>query len=165
MSRKQSNNGGGRITPMKNFNDTFENRTRDLPACVEAPRPTAPRRDVPNFSHICSTFTLISSPLSHLVRNKYHKDPYHTIFSSLALLPYKLLYILLWNILNLWFYATAWDRFEPPNKNTVPRHNFIYLMKTLTPDSYWEDYVRGCIQNIPDWCHHLYSSCGSAKHR
>jgi hypothetical protein len=25
--------------------------------------------------------------------------------------------------------------------------------------------VRGCIQNIPDWCRHLYSSCGSAKHR
>jgi hypothetical protein len=22
-----------------------------------------------------------------------------------------------------------------------------------------------CIQNIPDWCRHLYSSCGSAKHR
>jgi hypothetical protein len=25
--------------------------------------------------------------------------------------------------------------------------------------------VRGGIQNIPDWCRHLYSSCGSAKHR
>jgi hypothetical protein len=24
--------------------------------------------------------------------------------------------------------------------------------------------VRGGIQNIPDWCRHLYSSCGSAKH-
>jgi hypothetical protein len=25
--------------------------------------------------------------------------------------------------------------------------------------------VQGRIQNIPDWCRHLYSSCGSAKHR
>ena len=24
--------------------------------------------------------------------------------------------------------------------------------------------VRGVIQNILDWCRHLYSSCGSAKH-
>jgi hypothetical protein len=23
--------------------------------------------------------------------------------------------------------------------------------------------IRGGIQNIPDWCHHLYSSCGSTK--
>jgi hypothetical protein len=25
--------------------------------------------------------------------------------------------------------------------------------------------IRGSIQNIPDWCRHLYSSCGSTKHR
>jgi hypothetical protein len=25
--------------------------------------------------------------------------------------------------------------------------------------------LRGGIQNIPHWCRHLYSSCGSAKHR
>jgi hypothetical protein len=25
--------------------------------------------------------------------------------------------------------------------------------------------MRGCIQNIPDWCCHLYSGCGSEKHR
>jgi hypothetical protein len=25
--------------------------------------------------------------------------------------------------------------------------------------------IRGVIQNIPDWCRHLYSSCGSANHR
>jgi hypothetical protein len=25
--------------------------------------------------------------------------------------------------------------------------------------------IRGCIQNIPDWCRHLYSSGGSVKHR
>jgi hypothetical protein len=24
-------------------------------------------------------------------------------------------------------------------------------------------YIRGSIQNIPDWCRHLYSSCGSTK--
>jgi hypothetical protein len=27
------------------------------------------------------------------------------------------------------------------------------------------DDVRGFIQNIPDCCSHLYSSCGSAKHK
>jgi hypothetical protein len=26
-------------------------------------------------------------------------------------------------------------------------------------------FTRGGIQNFPDWCCHLYSSCGSAKHR
>jgi hypothetical protein len=26
-------------------------------------------------------------------------------------------------------------------------------------------HIRGGIQNIPDWFHHQYSSCGSAKHR
>jgi hypothetical protein len=26
-------------------------------------------------------------------------------------------------------------------------------------------YTRGGIQNIPDWCKHLYNSCGSAKQR
>jgi hypothetical protein len=25
--------------------------------------------------------------------------------------------------------------------------------------------IRGYIQNIPGWCRHLYSSCGSVKHR
>ena len=25
--------------------------------------------------------------------------------------------------------------------------------------------LHGLIQNFPDWCRHLYSSCGSAKHR
>ena len=25
--------------------------------------------------------------------------------------------------------------------------------------------LRGWIQNFPDWCHHLHSSCVSAKHR
>jgi len=29
---------------MKNFNDTIENRTRDLPACSAVPQPTAPPR-------------------------------------------------------------------------------------------------------------------------
>ena len=29
---------------MKKFNDTIENRTRDLPACSAVPQPTAPRR-------------------------------------------------------------------------------------------------------------------------
>jgi hypothetical protein len=29
---------------MKNFNDTIENRTRDLPACSAVPEPTAPPR-------------------------------------------------------------------------------------------------------------------------
>jgi hypothetical protein len=26
-------------------------------------------------------------------------------------------------------------------------------------------FVQSSIQNIPDWCRHLYSSCGNAKHR
>ena len=26
-------------------------------------------------------------------------------------------------------------------------------------------YIRGWIQNFPDWCRHLHSSCVSAKHR
>jgi len=25
--------------------------------------------------------------------------------------------------------------------------------------------LHGLIQNFPDWCRHLYNSCGSAKHR
>ena len=32
---------------MKNFNDTIENRTRDLPACSAVPQPTAPSRAQP----------------------------------------------------------------------------------------------------------------------
>jgi hypothetical protein len=44
----------------------------------------------------------------------------------------------------------------------------LYLIKvychshTLKLLSEW---VRGYTQNIPDWCRHLYSSCGNAKHR
>ena len=26
-------------------------------------------------------------------------------------------------------------------------------------------YIQGLIQNFPDWCRHLHSSCDSAKHR
>jgi len=29
---------------MKNYNDTFGNRTRDLPACIAVPQPSAPPR-------------------------------------------------------------------------------------------------------------------------
>jgi hypothetical protein len=28
-----------------------------------------------------------------------------------------------------------------------------------------ESDIRGGIQNISDWCRHLYSNCGSVKHR
>jgi hypothetical protein len=37
------------------------------------------------------------------------------------------------------------------------------LRNTLPPPYVRE--VQGAIQNIPDWCLHLYSSCGSAKRR
>jgi hypothetical protein len=35
--------------------------------------------------------------------------------------------------------------------------------KGIEPNYYCA--LRGCIENIPDLCRHLYSSCGSAKHR
>jgi hypothetical protein len=118
---------------MKNSNATIGNRTLNLPDCVAAPRPSAPRRDVPTFSLICCTFALISASLSHLLRSKYHEDPSYVIFSFLAL-PSKLLYTLLRNFPKLRIFFTACDRFERSNKNIVPRYNFVYLSKPLTPD-------------------------------
>jgi hypothetical protein len=44
--------------------------------------------------------------------------------------------------------------------------NFIrkhFLQICVRKDAKWNR--PDSIQNIPDWCHHLYSSCGSAKHR
>ena len=43
-NRPQENSAAGRITLMKNFNDTIGNRTRDHPACSAVPQPTAPPR-------------------------------------------------------------------------------------------------------------------------
>ena len=40
--------------------------------------------------------------------------------------------------------------------------NSLYLLTCLV--SYLTS-VRGWIQNFPDWCRHLHSSCVSAKHR
>ena len=44
LSQPQGHSAAGRITSMKNSNDTIVNRSRDLPACSAAPQPTAPRR-------------------------------------------------------------------------------------------------------------------------
>ena len=37
-----------------------------------------------------------------------------------------------------------------------------FHLHTYTERLQW---VRGGIQNFPDWCRHLYSNCGSVKHR
>jgi len=39
----------GRIMSMKKFNETFGNRTRDLPSCSAVPQPTAPTRAPPHY--------------------------------------------------------------------------------------------------------------------
>ena len=41
LSRPYGHSAVGRIMSMKNFNDTIENRTRDLPICSAVPQPTA----------------------------------------------------------------------------------------------------------------------------
>jgi hypothetical protein len=41
---------------------------------------------------------------------------------------------------------------------------YIYIYKHIYHSSN-EVTVRGSIQNIPDWCRHLYRSCDCAKHR
>ena len=41
LSEPQGRSVSGSIISMKNFNDTIENRTRDLPACSAVPHPTA----------------------------------------------------------------------------------------------------------------------------
>jgi len=44
LSQPQGHSAAGRIMPMKKYNDTIGNRTRDLPACSAVPQPTAPPR-------------------------------------------------------------------------------------------------------------------------
>ena len=41
LSQPRGHRAAGRIMWMKNSNDTFANRTRDLPACSAVPQPTA----------------------------------------------------------------------------------------------------------------------------
>jgi hypothetical protein len=41
--------------------------------------------------------------------------------------------------------------------------DFFVCLKSVVIKEKWN--IRGGIQNIPDWCRHLLSSCGSAKHR
>jgi len=48
LSRLQEHSAAGRIMSTKNSDDTFGNRTRDLPACSPVPQPTAPPR-APNI--------------------------------------------------------------------------------------------------------------------
>ena len=51
LSQPQGHSAAGRITSMKNSNDTFGNRTRDLPTCGVVPQPTAPPR-APSY-YVC----------------------------------------------------------------------------------------------------------------
>jgi len=44
LSQPQGHNAAGRITSMKNFNDTIGNRTRNLSFCSAVPQPTVPPR-------------------------------------------------------------------------------------------------------------------------
>jgi hypothetical protein len=41
----------------------------------------------------------------------------------------------------------------------------LKLIKNITSDSLLSMEYTAIIQNILDWCCHLYSSCGSAKHQ
>jgi len=44
LSQSLDHSAARRIMSMKNSNDNFRNRTRDLPACSAEPQPTAPPR-------------------------------------------------------------------------------------------------------------------------
>ena len=46
LSRPQGHSAAGRVTSIKNSNDTIWNRNRDLPVCSAVPQPTAPPRAV-----------------------------------------------------------------------------------------------------------------------
>jgi hypothetical protein len=49
-------------------------------------------------------------------------------------------------------------------RRTGKRPSVFELFSVVLQDSNYH-IIRGYIQNILDWCRHLYSSCGSAKHR
>ena len=44
LSQPQGHISAGRISPMKNPNDTIRNQTRDLPTCIIVPLLSAPPR-------------------------------------------------------------------------------------------------------------------------
>jgi len=50
LSQPQGHSAAGKITSMKNSNDTIANRTRNLPACSTVPQPTVP----PHAPVLCS---------------------------------------------------------------------------------------------------------------
>ena len=86
---------------MTNSNDTFGNRTRDLPACSPVPQPTAPSRD-PDEHSTTQILPLHSIPLPCFHReqpfSKYKTSPPpHTtldlsqLHPSLFSIPYPLL--------------------------------------------------------------------------
>jgi hypothetical protein len=47
----------------------------------------------------------------------------------------------------------------------LKQNNLICFYLFLLNPSSFSKVIRGCIQNISHWCRHLYSSCGSTKHR
>jgi hypothetical protein len=58
---------------MKNFNDTIENRTRDLPVCSAVPQPTAPPR----------------APLCTFISAVIHTTSLKSLRSALNIQPFK----------------------------------------------------------------------------
>jgi hypothetical protein len=71
LSRPQNHSAAGRIMSMKNSNDTFGNRARDLPTCSAGPQPTVPQRatlytpNIPNYR--CSVVIPSENNFSWLV--------------------------------------------------------------------------------------------------
>ena len=60
--------------PMKNSNDTIENRTRDLPACSAVPQPTAP----PRAPYLGAT-ALVGQGLIIIEESRSHSDTPQTV--------------------------------------------------------------------------------------
>jgi len=57
IRRPQGHSAAGRITSIKNSNDTIGNETNDLPACVAVPQPTAP----PQYEQMCVRSYIIAT--------------------------------------------------------------------------------------------------------
>ena len=52
-------------------------------------------------------------------------------------------------------------------KHTIRAHKLIlvFIAGVFALNSRRWERIQGLIQNFPDWCRHLHSSCDSAKHR
>jgi hypothetical protein len=88
----ESNQGysaAGRIVSIKNSNETIGNRTRDLPDCSAAPRPTAPQRD----NYISSDFIIQLLRVNrHWILNTFEFPDSVFCMSSNILLDFQTLY-------------------------------------------------------------------------